>query len=79
MTTRVLTIARAALLLAGCGAFAQTAALQAASASGLPVMLRTSANAGHGISTDKDEALEESADIYCFLFAQLGIQAAPNP
>ena len=72
MTTRVLTIARAALLLAGCGAFAQTA-------SGLPVMLRTSANAGHGISTDKDEALEESADIYCFLFAQLGIQAAPNP
>jgi protease II len=42
-------------------------------------MLRTSANAGHGISTDKDEALEESADIYCFLFAQLGIQAAPNP
>jgi prolyl oligopeptidase len=56
-----------------------TAALQAASASGLPVMLRTSANAGHGISTDKDEALEESADIYSFLFAQLGMQMAPNP
>jgi prolyl oligopeptidase len=53
-----------------------TAALQAATASGLPVMLRTSANAGHGISTDKDEALEESADIYSFLFAQLGIQMA---
>ncbi len=50
-----------------------TAELQAATASGLPVMLRTNSNAGHGISTDKDEALEESADMYSFLFAQLGI------
>jgi protease II len=37
------------------------------------VLLRTNANAGHGISIDKDEALEERADIYSFLFAQLGI------
>jgi prolyl oligopeptidase len=50
------------------------AELQAASASNLPVMLRTNANAGHGISTDKDEALEETADIDSFLFAQLGMQ-----
>jgi len=50
-----------------------TAALQAASSSGLPILLRTNANAGHGISTDKDEALEETADIYAFTFAQLGI------
>jgi prolyl oligopeptidase len=50
------------------------AELQAATTSGLPVMLRTNANAGHGISTDKDEALEETADIDSFLFAQLGIQ-----
>jgi prolyl oligopeptidase len=50
-----------------------TAELQAATTSGLPVMLRTNSNAGHGISTDKDEALEENADIYSFLFAQLGI------
>jgi prolyl oligopeptidase len=56
-----------------------TAALQAATASGLPVMLRTNANAGHGVSTDKDEALEEQADIYSFLFAQLGIQMPPAP
>ena len=49
------------------------AELQAATTSGLPVLLRTNANAGHGISTDKDEALEERADIYSFLFAQLGI------
>jgi prolyl oligopeptidase PreP (S9A serine peptidase family) len=50
-----------------------TAELQAATTSGLPVLLRTNANAGHGVSTDKDEALEERADIYSFLFAQLGI------
>jgi prolyl oligopeptidase len=50
-----------------------TAELQAATTSGLPVLLRTNANAGHGVSTDKDEALEERADIYRFLFAQLGI------
>jgi prolyl oligopeptidase len=56
-----------------------TAALQAATASGLPIMLRTNANAGHGISTNVDEALEEEADIFSFLFAQLGIQMPPSP
>jgi prolyl oligopeptidase len=52
-----------------------TAAMQAATASGYPVMLRTSGNAGHGVSTNKDEALEEDADIEAFLFAQLGLGA----
>ncbi len=56
-----------------------TAALQAATVSGLPVLLRTNANAGHGISTDKDEALDEIADIYSFLFAQLGLQMPTAP
>jgi prolyl oligopeptidase len=56
-----------------------TAALQVASASGLPIMLRTNANAGHGISTNIDEALEEQADIFSFLFAQLGVQMPPSP
>ena len=50
-----------------------TAALQAATGSGYPVMLRTSGNAGHGISTNRDEALEENADILAFTFAQLGL------
>jgi prolyl oligopeptidase len=50
-----------------------TAELQVMTTSGLPVMLRTNANAGHGVSTDKDEALEERADMYSFLFAQLGM------
>ncbi len=56
-----------------------TAALQAATSSGYPVMLRTSGNAGHGISTNKDEALQESADIEAFLFAQLGLGATAVP
>ena len=51
-----------------------TAVLQAATAPGLPVMLRTNANAGHGFSTDKDESLEQQVDILSFMFAQLGIQ-----
>ncbi len=50
-----------------------TAALQAATDSGHPIMLRTSANAGHGFSTNIDEATQEEADIYTFLFAQLGM------
>ncbi len=50
-----------------------TAELQAATSSGNPIMLRTSANAGHGFSTNIDEATQEIADIDSFLFAQLGI------
>jgi prolyl oligopeptidase len=50
-----------------------TAALQAATGSGYPVMLRTSGSAGHGVSTNRDEALEENADILAFTFAQLGL------
>ena len=50
-----------------------TAELQAATSSGNPIMLRTSANAGHGFSTNVDEATQEIADIDTFLFAQLGM------
>lgn len=53
-----------------------TAEMQTATGSGLPVLLRTNANAGHGLSTNIDEALEESADVYSFLFAQLGMDDA---
>ena len=53
-----------------------TAALQAATSSGLPVLLRTSANAGHGFSTNIDEQTQEIADIDAFLFAQLGMTFA---
>jgi prolyl oligopeptidase len=48
--------------------------LQAADASGHPILLRTSSNAGHGFGTALDEQIEEQADELSFLFDQLGIQ-----
>ncbi len=50
-----------------------TAELQASTSSGLPILLLTNANAGHGISTNVDEALLEDADATAFLFYELGI------
>ena len=49
-----------------------TARLQAANASGYPILLRTTASAGHGIGTALDEQIEERADVFSFLFDQLG-------
>ena len=51
-----------------------TARLQAADSSGHPILLRTTSNAGHGIGTALDEQIEEQADVFSFLFDQLGIQ-----
>jgi prolyl oligopeptidase len=50
------------------------ARLQAADSSGHPILLRTSASAGHGFGTALDEHIEEDADMFSFLFDQLGIQ-----
>lgn len=50
-----------------------TAALQADTASGYPVFLLTNANAGHGVSTNVNEALLEQADAQAFLFQELGM------
>jgi prolyl oligopeptidase len=55
-----------------------TARLQAASSSGHPILLRTSASAGHGIGTALDEGIEEEADVLSFLFDQLGMSYAPT-
>jgi prolyl oligopeptidase len=49
------------------------ARLQAATSSGLPVLLRTNANAGHGIGTALNERIAEDTDVYAFLFDQLGM------
>jgi prolyl oligopeptidase len=49
-----------------------TARLQAASTSGLPILLRTSADSGHGASS-ADEDIEQSADMFAFLFDELGM------
>jgi prolyl oligopeptidase len=50
-----------------------TARLQAANSSPHPILLRTSATAGHGIGTSFNEAILEQADVYAFLFDQLGM------
>ena len=51
-----------------------TARLQAANSSGHPILLRTSSHAGHGIGTSLDEQIEQNADVFSFLFDQLGVR-----
>ena len=51
-----------------------TARLQAASSSKRPVLLRNNGNTGHGIGTALGARLAELADVFSFLFEQLGIQ-----
>jgi len=50
-----------------------TARLQAADSSGHPILLRTSSTAGHGFGTALDEQIEVNADVFSFLFDQLGV------
>jgi len=50
-----------------------TARLQAATASKQPVLLRTSSSSGHGIGTALGERIQQLADVYSFLFEQLGV------
>jgi prolyl oligopeptidase len=49
------------------------ARLQAANKSERPILLRTTSTSGHGIGTSLDERIDEEADVYAFLFDQLGI------
>jgi prolyl oligopeptidase len=55
-----------------------TARLIAANKSDNPILLRTSSSAGHGIGTALSERIKQSADIYAFLFAQLGMSSRPG-
>ncbi len=50
-----------------------TARLQAATHSQRPVFLRTSAG-GHGIGAALDDRIDQQADVYAFLFDQLGMK-----
>jgi prolyl oligopeptidase len=50
-----------------------TARLQAATKSSRPIFLRTSAG-GHGIGAALDDRIEQQADVYAFLFDQLGMK-----
>ena len=56
-----------------CHSRKMTARLQAATTSGLPVLLRTSGNTGHGMGTPLDERVEQAADVHAFLVEQLGM------
>jgi prolyl oligopeptidase len=51
-----------------------TARLQEATGSGMPILLRTSANTGHGGGTALDEQIEQLVDIYAFLFNYLNVR-----
>ncbi|MBI1951473.1 MAG: S9 family peptidase [Acidobacteria bacterium] len=54
------------------------ARLQKATASDLPILLRTETRAGHGIGKPLTKQIEESTDTWSFLLWQLGLEA-PAP
>ena len=49
-----------------------TARLQAASASGKPVILRVETDAGHGVGSTRKQRDDETADTYAFILWQTG-------
>ena len=55
--------------------FKYAATLQADNASDNPILIRVETNSGHG-SSNLSKAIEETADIYAFLFTNLGV--TPN-
>jgi len=50
------------------------ARLQAATSSPAPLILRTSADSGHGVTSSLDERIAQLTDAYAFLFEQLGVK-----
>ena len=54
-----------------------TARLQTATAAKAPILLRTSAGSGHGLDSSLSERIEETVDVYAFLFEQLGVKVKP--
>ena len=50
------------------------APFQAATSSKYPILLRTEAEAGHGIGTALSTRIQEETDVYTFLVDQLGIK-----
>ncbi len=51
------------------------ARVQAASASGKPVLLRMDYEAGHGIGSTKTQIIQERADIFAFMMWQFGMES----
>ena len=54
-----------------------TAALQAATTSQNPVILRTNSNTGHGMGTPRSERINQQTDSYAFIFNELGVDYKP--
>jgi prolyl oligopeptidase len=54
------------------------AALQVATGSGLPVLLRISTTSGHGIGSSLSERIDQQADQLAFLYDQLGMTVPPQ-
>ena len=75
------TIYPAVLLLTGvndgrvdpANSYKMTARLQTAATAERPVLLRVTFQSGHGIGESLSEEIDKSADVYAFLFEQLGI------
>ena len=49
------------------------ARLQAATSSAQPILLATSGNAGHGVGSSLDQEIDNTVDMYAFLFDRLGV------
>ena len=54
-----------------------TAALQAATSSKQPIILRTSSNTGHGMGTPRSERIDQKTDSYAFIFNELDMKYKP--
>ncbi|MBS0264189.1 MAG: S9 family peptidase [Planctomycetes bacterium] len=54
-----------------------TARLQSVVTPDVPILLRTSSNSGHGAGTGLSERIEQTVDVFAFLFSQLGIEFKP--
>jgi prolyl oligopeptidase len=55
------------------------ARLQAATAGKGPILLRTNANAGHGLDSSLDDRISEATDVFAFLFSMLGVTYSQVP
>jgi prolyl oligopeptidase len=55
------------------------ARLQAANASDQPILLRTSANTGHGLDSPLSARVAEAVDVDAFIFDRLGVSAGSGP
>ncbi len=56
-----------------------TARLQAAMGADRPVLLRMSGASGHGMGTALSERIAQEADVFAFLFAELGMASSSPP